>query len=703
MRQRSLTGCLLLLTVVLLLGCQPELPEPTPTPIPTATPTPSLDMAESVAQGFLRAWQNSAYERMYSMLSPAAQTSYPESTFTSRYQAIADEATITGLTVSVGDVQRVLAANVQVTFTLTVDTQLVGQFQLENTLDLSHDGQRWAVAWTPRAIFPLLVYDNLVHMFIEVPSRGSIYDRKGLPLATDGVVIEVGVVPGQIEDEAYLLQVLSVLLGQPQDEIKAKYAYAGRPDWFMPVGELTQDALQANEAMLSSVSGITWRDKAVRVYPQGNLAGQVIGYIGEIDPDTLARLQAEGYQAGDIVGVSGLEGWGEAHLAGARGATLAIISPDGRIVWTLAERATRLSHDIHTTLDVELQREVQRILGTRVGSIVLLDARNGQVLAMVSHPGYDPNVLVTGESEQRQALLNDPQRPFLNRAIAGLYPPGSTFKIVTMVAGMEGLGLTEYHTFFCAGRWDGLADGATRYCWVRSGHGTLDYLNGLVQSCDTVFWEVGKALNEWDAYALPRYARAFGLGSTSGLNALGEAAGLVPDPDWKALHYDGAEQEWLPRDAVNMAIGQGDVLATPLQMANLVAAVANGGTLYRPYIVERIHSLMEGDVQVFQPEAMGQLPVSAANLDVVRRAMAGVVSYGTASRAFYGAVIPMAGKSGTAEAPPNEPHAWFVGYAPAYDPQIAVAVVLEHGGEGGANAAPLFRQVVEAYMALAGR
>jgi penicillin-binding protein 2 len=700
MRQRCLMGCLLLLAAAVLLGCQPELPEPTPTSVPTATPTPSLDGAESVAQEFLRAWQNGAYERMYSMLSSAAQASNPESKFTSRYQAIADEATITSLTAGIGDVQRVLTANAQVTFTLTADTQMVGQFQLENTLDLSHDGQRWAVDWTPSAIFPLLVYDNLVHMFIEVPSRGSIYDRNGLPLATNGAVIEVGVVPGQIEDEAYLLQVLSVLLGQPQDQIKAQYAYAARPDWFMPIGELTQDALQANEATLSSVPGITWREKAVRIYPQGNLAGQLIGYIAEIDPDTLARLAAEGYQAGDIVGVSGLEGWGEAHLAGARGATLAIISPDGRIVWTLAERAARPSHDIHTTLDVALQREVQRILGTRVGSIVVLDARNGQVLSMVSHPGYDPSVLVTGDSEQRQALLNDPQRPFLNRAIAGLYPPGSTFKIITMVAGMEELGLTEHHTFFCAGRWDGLADGATRYCWVRSGHGTLDYLNGLVQSCDTVFWEVGKALNERDAHALPRYARAFGLGSASGLNALGEAAGLVPDPDWKASHYDGAEREWLPRDAVNMAIGQGDVLATPLQMANLVAAVANGGTLYRPYIVQRIHSLMEGEVQAFQPEAIGQLPASPANLDVVRRAMAGVVSYGTASRAFYGATISMAGKSGTAEAPPNEPHAWFVGYAPTYDPQIAVAVVLEHGGEGGANAAPLFRQVVEAYMAL---
>lgn len=653
-----------------------------------------------MAREYLRAWQNSAHERMYSLLSSSARTSITAEKFVARYQAIAGEATMTGLTASVANVQRLLTTTAQVTFTLTVDTLMVGQFQVENVLDLSYDGQHWAVDWTPKAIFPLLVWDNLVHMFTHVPLRGSIYDRKGAPLATEGKLFELGVVTGQIEDETRLLSVLSLLLGLPQQEIQAQYAHAARPDWFMPVGEITPAGLQANEALLSSVPGITWREKAIRTYPQGNLAGHVVGYIGEINAETLARLKTQGYRSGDHVGVSGLEGWGEEYLSGRRGGTLAIISPDGRIVWTLAERPEQPSRDIHTTLDVQLQRAARDILGPHVGSIVVLDVHNGDVLAMVSHPGYDPGVFVTGTTEQRQALLNDPQRPFLNRAIAGLYPPGSTFKIVTMSAGMEVLGLTEHHTYYCAGRWDGVADGATRYCWLRSGHGTLNYLNGLVHSCDTVFWEVGKALNERDPHALALYARGFGLGAPTGLNALDEAGGLIPDPDWKAAHYSGAEQEWLPRDAVNMAIGQGDVLATPLQMANLVAAVANGGTLYRPRLVERITSVMEGTVQESAPQVLGQLPVSPANLQVVRRAMEGVVTYGTASRAFYGATIPMAGKSGTSEAPPHEPHAWFVGYAPAYDPQIAVAVVLEHGGEGGRNAAPLFRQVVEAYMTL---
>jgi penicillin-binding protein 2 len=312
-------------------------------------------------------------------------------------------------------------------------------------------------------------------------------------------------------------------------------------------------------------------------------------------------------------------------------------------------------------------------------------------------------VLVSGSSQERQALLNDPQGPFLNRATLGLYPPGSTFKIVTMSAGMEVLGLTQHNTYYCAGLWEGVADGATRYCWLRTGHGSLNYFNGLVYSCDTVFWEVGKALNEFDPRALSQHARQFGLGAPSGLNALNEARGLIPDPDWKAANHTGLEQQWLARDAVNMAIGQGDVLATPLQMANLVAAVANGGTLYRPRLVQRMVVPSTGEEQPFGPEVAGQLPTSAAHLEVIRQAMKGVVDYGTASRAFAGASIAMAGKSGTAEAPPNETHAWFVGYAPAYEPQVAVAVVLEHGGEGGTDAAPLFRQVAEAALDLLSR
>ena len=700
MHQRCISTCVLLLTLAALTACQAE-PQPTARPTPLPTPTPSLTAAEAVAREFLRAWQGGAYSEMYGLLSAPAMANISADKFVARYEAIAAEATMTGVTASINAVQRTAVNTAVITFTLTVDTQLVGQFQVENELNVSHDGQRWGVDWTPEAIFPLLGEEKLVHMFVHVPARASIYDRSDVPLATEGKVVELGVVPGQILDEAQLLDVLASVLGLPQDAIQAKYASAVRPDWFMPVGEISSEEAEANEALLSSVAGITWRENPIRIYPQGSVAAHIIGYMAYIDAEALARLAAEGYEETDMLGVTGLEAWGESHLAGARGGTLAIISPDGRIVWTLAERPAKESSSIYTTLRVDLQRAVEGVLGQRIGAIAVLDPGNGDVLALASYPRYDPGQLTAGApSEVWTELLNDERYPFLNRAIAGLYPPGSTFKIVTMSAGLQELGLTENSSFYCAGRWDGVADGATRYCWVRSGHGTLNLFNGLAQSCDTVFWEVGKALNEHDPYALSRYATGFGLGKESGLNALGEAAGLVPDPDWKAQHYSGAEQQWLPRDAVNMAIGQGDVLATPLQLANLVAAVANGGTLYRPRLVRQIGSAEEGAAQQMPAEIMGQLPISAANLQIVRRAMEAVVTQGTAQRAFYGASVRMAGKSGTSEVPSGETHALFIGYAPADDPQIAVAVVLEHGGEGGADAAPLFRQVVEAYVAL---
>jgi len=698
--QRSRLGYLLLLALLALSACQAE-PTPAPTPTPIPTPTPPLAAAETVARDYLRAWQSTDYSEMYMHLSSSAMAAISEDKFVARYEAIAAEATLTSVTASITAVQRTAVTTALVSFTLTADTHLVGQFQVENELKLSHDGQRWGVDWSPEAIFPLLGQDKLVHMFVQVPSRASIYDRWDQPLATDGKVVELGVVPGQIQDEAKLLDVLHLLLGLPQAEIKAKYASAVRPDWFMPAGEISQESATANEALLSSVPGITWRENAVRIYPQGSLAAHTVGYMARIDAETLAQLAAKGYDETSMTGVAGLEGWGEEYLGGTRGGTLAVISPDGRIVWTLAERPAEDSSSIYTTLNVDLQRAIEGILGERIGAIVALDPRNGEVLAMASFPRYDPGELTAGTPAQGwAALLNDERRPFLDRAIAGVYPPGSTFKIITLSAGLQELGLNQNKSYYCAGRWDGLTDGATRYCWLKTGHGTLSLFNGLVQSCDTVFWEVGKALNEHDTRVLSRYAHAFGLGQVSGLNALNEAAGLIPDPDWKAQNYSGVEQQWLPRDAVNMAIGQGDVLATPLQMANLVAAVANGGTLYRPRLVRQIRSLVEGVVQDVPPEILGQLPVSTTDLQIVHRALEAVITEGTAKRAFSNASVRMAGKSGTAEAPPAASHAWFVGYAPANDPQIAVAVVLEHGGEGGADAAPLFRQVVEAFMAL---
>lgn len=668
-------------------------------PAPTPTPAPTLESALATASDFLSAWERWDYEGMYDLLSPSAKETISRERFVTRYRNIAQEATITAVKTQRGSGQ-VDGETATVAFRVLMETQLVGQIVLDNSLHLSWRDWHWDVDWTPAAIFPTLSGDNLVHLFRNTPARGSIYDRDGLPLATLGKKLAIGVVPGQIEDEARLVNELGRIFRLTPDQVRAKYASAGRPDWFMPVGELWPEQYVAERAVLDGLAGVAVRELDVRIYPNGSLAGQVIGYLGEIQPDDLSVLEPRGYRAGDIVGAAGLERSAEEYLAGGHGATLAIISPEGQIVNIIAQRQATPSSSVYTTLDTKLQRAAEAALAGRNGAIVALDPQTGDVLAMASSPGYDPGNLTAGlTAEQWAALLNDPNHPLLNRATLGLYPLGSTFKIVTMAAGMEELGLTADSHYYCAGQWE-LGDGWPRACWIwaeaHTGHGDINLFNGLVHSCNTVFWEVGKALDAHDPTALPRMARAFGLGATTGIQWLEEATGLVPDPAWVDAN---TPRSWAVSDAVNLAIGQGYLQVTPLQAANLIAAVANGGTLYTPRLVRRIVSPTGGE-QIFEPQVIRQLPVSPGNLEVIRQALVAVAQRGTARNTLAGFTVSTAGKTGTAEAPPGATHAWFLGYAPAENPQIAVAVVVEHGGQGNLVAAPIFRQVLEAFFGM---
>ncbi|MCS7261094.1 MAG: penicillin-binding transpeptidase domain-containing protein, partial [Anaerolineae bacterium] len=340
----------------------------------------------------------------------------------------------------------------------------------------------------------------------------------------------------------------------------------------------------------------------------------------------------------------------------------------------------------------------ENILGQRPGAIVVLEVHTGFVLAMASYPRFDPNLFVGGiDSTTWAALLNDPNRPLLERCAQGVYPPGSVFKVVTMMAGMEHLGLTPDTTYVCLGTWNRLGNAFVKTCWLKAGHGTISLQDGLTQSCDVVFYEVGLALQNRDPQILSDVARACGLGKPTGITGVQEVAGLVPDRVWKLRER---AESWFPGDTVNLAIGQGFLLTTPLQIANLMAAIANGGRIYRPQLVLRVVE-RSGNERTMQPEVLGNLPVSARNLTVIREALKNVTRppRGTAREAFAGASFTAAGKTGTAESGQEKPHAWFAGYAPAESPQIAVAVVLEHAGEGAKEAAPLFRQMVEAYLA----
>lgn len=687
---------LILLGLLLLVaaGCTPDAVQP-PTPSPFPSPTVVLPPSDAVGQAFLDAWERGDYAAMYSELSPAARQRYPEDQFTTIYQQVTTEAVLVGVS------YHILAAyqpdtHAELAFAVDFRSAVVGDFSVQNQMALSFVEGRWGVDWTPALIFPQLTDDATVHLAARTPSRGNIYDRKGLGLAVQGNLAEVGVVPGRIEDEAGLLAQLSAILGKPAADLQALYAGA-QPDWYVPLGRISAETAQLYYEQLDSLAGVELRPAWTRSYRSEIIAPHVVGLVGPIAVEEVDSWRRRGYSGDELVGRMGLERWGETYLAGERGGLLEILSASGQQLAVLADKPASESQSLYTTFDREFQQKVQDILGQRLGAIVVLEVRTGRVLALATYPTFDPNTFTLGISDaQWQTLQVDARRPLVDRATQGTYPPGSVFKVVTTAAALEAGGLEADSAFTCRGTWSGLGKEWVKTCWQRSGHGRISLSTALVVSCDITFYEVGLTLNGVGQDVLPGYARQFGFGALTGIE-VEENPGLVPDPAWK-LQTKG--EGWAPGDAVNLAIGQSEIQATPLQVAAMMAAVANGGTLYRPHVVEMIAADPTHPLWTFQPEVMARLSVSDASLAVIRDSLHGVTSNaaGTAYDAFKGLSLSTAGKTGTAESGQANPHAWFAGYAPADDPVIAIAVVMEHTGEGAAYAAPLFRRVVEAYF-----
>jgi penicillin-binding protein 2 len=692
---KRLTRSAIFLLVLALAGCAFPALRPSPTPAPS--PTPHLPPADETAFAFMQAWKQGDYQAMYDLLSLASQEAYSEDQFTATYRQVANEATILSV------VPRILAAyqpdtNAEVTFATTFQTALVGNFEVQNEMTLSFEEGLWGVNWSPALIFPQLSDETFVRLTQRSPSRGNIYDRNGLGLAVQGELVEVGVIPGQIQDETALLGQLSAILGESPADLQARYANA-QADWYVPLGQISAETAQAYYEALSSTPGIELREAWTRSYRPEIIAPHVVGVVGPIPKEEVDLWRAQGYSGDEMVGRMGLERWGEPYLAGERGGRLEILTTKGQPVAVLADKPARESSSLYTTFDREFQTKVQDILGQQSGAIVVLEAKTGRVLALASYPRFDPNLFTAGISDwQWQNLQADPRRPLVNRATQGTYPLGSVFKIVTMAAGMEAGKLTASSIFICRGIWTGLGPQWPKTCWLRSGHGSISLSKALTVSCDITFYQVGLMLNGVDQGVLPDYARRFGLGAPTGIE-IEESPGLVPDPAWK-IQTKG--EGWAPGDSVNLAIGQAEMQVTPLQVAAMLAAVGNGGTLYRPQVVEMIASDPNSPEWTFAPVAVAQLPVSADNLAVIQDSLYKVTSasYGTAYQAFKGCSVPVAGKTGTAESGQRMPHAWFAGYAPADDPEIAIAVLVEHSGEGSTYAAPLFRKVVEAYFGI---
>ena len=651
---------------------------------------------EQVLAQFGALWQHRDYAGMYGLLHPQLRAKLSFSEFQAFYENLATTLLVQEVLFEPVSSLIADATEADVGFRKVLRSPRYGSLEELGSARLRLEQGQWWLLWHPSLILASLDYGcRLVEERTWHP-RGSICDRAGNPLATGCEVSVVGVVPGEIEDEEALLTVLSRVLGQPPSKIRDAYVTGAMPHWFVPVAELEREQLAEHYAELASTPGIHIRSGTRRCYPQGELAGHITGYVGPIQADQLTSLAAKGYGAGDTIGQAGLEASCQDRLAGKPSIGVHVLCGQGTPRGRVAEAPGAPGETLYTTLDLELQQFCFELLGGRRGAIVVLDARDGAVLALASSPSYDPNGFVAGmPASEFQKLVGSPERPLLQRATQGEYALGSVFKVVTMAAALAS-GLAEPETpLQCSGAWEGLGAGYVVRCWKPGGHGTITLKQALSASCNVAFAQVGKLLHDADPMLLPQMGRAFGFGAQTGIGFLPEASGMLPDPAWKAA---AVGEPWFAGDSVNLAIGQGWLLATPLQVAAMMAAVAGSAGWRKPYLAKEWLT-SAGAAEVVPVPEPRPLPLEERHLQALREALAEACStpLGTAYGALGHLRITTAGKTGTAENPPNEPHAWFAGYAPADSPELAVAVVIENGGQGSLVAAPLFGRIVERF------
>lgn len=707
--RRLLLGLVALLVLVST-GCSPEaLFPPTTSPAPTPTrmqiaPNSNTRVPDvkAAARVYLDAWKAEDYRTMYSMLTSVSQAALSEEEFTNHYRGVASEAALQSVDYEILS-SLIQPDSAQIGYRVHMQSSLVGAFSRETVMNLSLERGQWRVQWDDVLVLPELAGGNYLRMDLSIPARANIYDRNGHALvAEQSNAVAIGLYPSQLIPEQMpdLLQELSDLLQIPEHTIQARIDdLPAGSDWYLPLGEVSADRLGQRYNVLAEFGGLIMRAYKSRYYFGNGVAPHVVGYVSQIQPEEVEEYKRRGYRPDERVGRSGLERWGEEYLSGKRGGSLYVLNSQGQPVTRLAESNPEPAQSIYTTIDREFQVEAQKALAGFRGAAVVLERDTGRVLAMVSSPGFDPNAFEPTNYNFNTLLSDlfaDPGTPLLNRATQGLYPLGSVFKVITMAAALESGVYEPDSTYFCGSTFTDLP-GVTLYDWTYEynlpASGELTLPQGLIRSCNPWFYHIGLTLYEQGlATAVTDMARGFGLGAPTGIQGVSEEAGQVPDPENEI-------------DATNGAIGQGGLLVTPLQVADFIAAVGNGGTLYRPQLVERIASPDGEASYTFEPDARAELPIGEDTLQELHLAMVGVIRNeqprGTAWHSFTGLDIPVAGKTGTAQNPAGLPHAWFAGYSfaeRADAPDIAIAVIVENIGEGSDYAAPIFRRLVELYF-----
>ena len=549
------------------------------------------------------------------------------------------------------------------------------------------EGRLWSLQAIQGPHYLRLSEQNRLRDYVVRAPRGVIYDRRGQPLVTNRAAFTISVLPMEVRDPPRLAETLAPLLGLDRAEILLRLDTGRRQRPFEPVAlrrDASKTVVMTIEEHRLDLPGVIVQAEPVRDHLQSGFAAHAIGYLGEITEDEL-RLRP-GYRQGDLIGKVGVERIYDKILRGADGRLQVEVDATGRPGRVLGREVARSGQSLVLNIDAGLQAIAEEGLRGRTGAVVALDPRNGEILVLASTPAFNPNVFSGGISpENWKRLTGDRGLPLLNRAAEGTYEPGSVFKIVTGTAAL-GEGIAHRGSVFnCTGsyRLGG---------WVfrdLAAYGRVNFIRGTQVSCNVMFWTLGRALGEGP---IERWAKLLGLGRPTGADVAAEAAGLIPSAAWKVRTV---KEPWYPGDTLNMAIGQGWVLVTPLQVARMVGVIATGGTMVRPRLARRVLTSDGTEVMSWAPEIVERVPLPENVVRTMHEGLRAVVEGGT-GRAAAVPGLAIAGKTGSSENPRGIPHAWFAGYAPADNPALVVVVFVEHGWRGGVRAAPIARAIFAA-------
>jgi penicillin-binding protein 2 len=669
---RSLMRATPLLAGLALAACVAD-PTPEPTPVPTTFPVAPPEVAAELTAGYLDAWAAGDFAAMHAVLDPLLKEQYPVERFSDLHAALGEMARVESLTGAVG----------VPTIAALPPEPPVARFPVpEPTAVPSPDPS--ATDALPSAS-PAPSFDPSEPLPGPVPALAVPVE---LALASDRF--------GELRLERELTWV------QSADGWLLRWSPAVVFPELGDDGSLRLDRALGGRGRILGAGGLVWaetRDDGTRIYPQEALAGQVIGYVGEVTAEDLARLEAEGYRTGDVVGRSGLEYGAEAQLRGVPGWTLVAVDADGTES-VLYETEMVPGADVTITIRPEIQATAQQALVPYAqAATAVVDPRRGDVWALASQPAFNPNAMTLGTTLAGQPLDPAGQAQVFNKAVLGPYPAGSALKPFTLAAALLTGVVEPTSTRTCPPTWQ-YGDFTFRNYENHSLPGQVGLAESMAFSCNTTYMPLSLEVYQAQETALTDVLFEFGFGAATGIGFLVEETGIVPDDAWLAANgrggYSGFEQ-------IQLSIGQGAFLGTPLQLANAFAAIGNGGTLWQPRILTTA-TLPDGTaLTTVEPTVIREVSVDDADLAFVTDALQAVttLSYGTGTAAFAGFGIPVAGKSGTAETGTPDPHAWFPAYAPADDPTISVATVLPNIplGTGGSDAAPLVRRVMAAHFA----